>query len=37
LNYETTDTLQEFSVEMQIHFWEAFKGTSPAAGGEDIQ
>ena len=37
LNYETTDTLQEFTVEMQIHFWEAFKGTSPAAGGEDIQ
>ena len=37
LNYETTDTLQEFSVEMQIHFWEAFRGTSPAAGGEDIQ
>ena len=37
LNYETTDTLQEFTVEMQIHFWEAFKGSSSAAGGEDIR
>jgi len=37
LNYETTDTLEEFTVEMQVHFWEAFKGTSSAAGGEDIR
>ena len=37
LNYETTDTLEEFTVEMQVHFWEAFKGTSAAAGGEDIR
>ena len=37
LSYETTDTLEEFTVEMQIHFWEAFKGTSSAAGGEDIR
>ena len=37
LNYETTDTLEEFTVEMQVHFWEAFKGTSNSAGGEDIR
>ena len=37
LNYETTDTLEEFTVEMQVHYWEAFKGTSAAAGGEDIR
>jgi len=37
LSYETTDTLEEFTVEMQVHFWEAFKGASAAAGGEDIR
>ena len=37
LNYETTDTLEEFTVEMQVHWWEAYKGTSPAAGGENIR
>ena len=37
MSYETTDTLEEFTVEMQVHFWEAFKGASPAAGGEDIR
>ena len=36
LNYETTDTIEEFTVELQVHWWEASKGTSPAAGGEDI-
>ena len=36
LNYETTDTLEEFTVEMQVHWWEAYKGTSSAAGGENI-
>lgn len=35
LSYET-DSIQEFTVEMQVHWWEAIKGTSPAAGGEDI-
>lgn len=35
LSYET-DSIQEFSVEMQVHWWEAIKGTSSAAGGEDI-
>ena len=36
MSYETTDTLEEFTVEMQVHWWEAFKGTSSAAGGENI-
>jgi hypothetical protein len=36
LSYETTDTIQEFTVEMQVHYWEAFKGTDAQAGGEDI-
>ena len=36
LSYETTDTIQEFTVEMQVHWWEAFKGTDAQAGGEDI-
>ena len=36
LNYETTDTIQEFTVEMQVHYWEAFRGTANQAGGEDI-
>ena len=37
LSYETTDTIEEFTVEMQVHWWEAFKGTSPIAGGEDVR
>lgn len=28
--------IQEFTVEFQILWWEAVKGNSPAAGGEDI-
>jgi len=36
LSYETTDTIQEFTVELQVQWWEAYKGTSPSAGGEDI-
>ena len=37
LSYETTDTIEEFTVEMQVHYWEAFKkGSSPSANGEDI-
>jgi hypothetical protein len=31
-----TSTIQEFTVEMQVLWWEAIKGDSPAAGGEDI-
>jgi hypothetical protein len=35
LAYET-DAIQEFTVEMQILWWEAVKGNSTSAGGEDI-
>ena len=35
LAYET-DAIQEFTVEMQILWWEAVKGNSPSAGGRDI-
>lgn len=35
LDYNTS-TIQEFPVEFQILWWEAVKGNSPAAGGEDI-
>ena len=31
-----TDSIEEFTVEMQVHWWEAIKGTSASAGGEDI-
>ena len=37
LSYDTTDTIEEFTVEMQVHYWEAFKGSSASANGEDIQ
>ena len=36
LIYETSDTIEEFTVEMQVHYWEAFKGSSASANGEDI-
>jgi hypothetical protein len=36
LSYETTDTIEEFTVELQMHYWEAFRGSSPDSGGEDI-
>ena len=35
LSYDT-EGIQEFTVEMQVHWWEAMKGRGPAAGGEDI-
>jgi hypothetical protein len=31
-----TSTIQEFTVEMQVLWWEAIKGDSPVAGGQDI-
>jgi hypothetical protein len=31
-----TSTIQEFTVEMQVLWWEAIKGDSAAAGGQDI-
>jgi hypothetical protein len=35
LGYDN-DNIEEFTVEMQVHWWEAIKGSSPSAGGEDI-
>jgi hypothetical protein len=35
LDYETS-TIQQFTVEFQILWWEAIKGDSPAAGGRNI-
>jgi hypothetical protein len=31
-----TDSIQEFTVELQVLWWEAIKGSSAAAGGSDI-
>lgn len=36
LSYDTTDTVEEFTVELQVLWWEAIKGTGPNSGGEDI-
>ena len=36
LSYETTDAIEEFSVEFQVQWWEALKGVGANAGGEDI-
>jgi hypothetical protein len=36
LSYESTDTIQEFTVELQVQWWEAIKGNGTAAGGLDI-
>jgi hypothetical protein len=36
LSYETTDTIQEFQVEMQVHYWEAYRGNANGNGGENI-
>jgi len=35
LSYET-ESIQEFTVELQVSWWKAIKGTSSVAGGEDI-
>ena len=36
LSYETVDTVEEFTVEFQVQWWEAIRGTGLNAGGEDI-
>lgn len=36
LSYDAGDAVQEFTVEMQVHWWEAIKGTSNSSGGENI-
>ena len=37
LNYETVDTIQEFTVELQVLYWESIKGVGANAGGESIR
>ena len=36
LSYETTGSIQEFTVELQVQWWEAVRGNAANAGGEDI-
>ena len=36
LSYETTDAIEEFTVEFLVLWWEALKGIGANAGGEDI-
>ena len=36
LSYETVDTVEEFTVEFQVQWWEAIKGIGSNAGGEAI-
>jgi hypothetical protein len=36
LSAESSDTIEEFTVEMQVQWWEAEKGDGGAAGGGDI-
>ena len=36
LSYETVDTVEEFTVEFQVQWWEALKGIGANAGGEAI-
>jgi len=36
LSYESTDTIQEFTVELQVQWWEAIKGNGASAGGQNI-
>ena len=35
LSYDATG-IQEFTVELQVQYWEAIKGTGVNAGGEDV-
>ena len=36
LSYETVDTIQEFTVELQVLYFESIKGVGDNAGGESI-
>ena len=36
LSYETTDTIEEFTVELQVLYYESLKGVGVNAGGESI-
>ena len=36
LSYETTDTIEEFTVELQVQWWEAAAGNGTGAGGANV-
>ena len=36
LSYESTDQIEEFTVEFQVQWWEALRGIGANAGGENI-
>ena len=36
LSYETVDTIEEFTVELQVLYFESIKGVGDNAGGESI-
>ena len=36
LSYETTDTIEEFTVELQVQWWEAAAGNGTGAGGSNV-
>ena len=36
LSYETVDTIEEFTVELQVLYFESIKGVGENAGGESI-
>ena len=36
LSYDSGGDIENFTVELQVLWWEAVRGTSPQAGGEDI-
>ncbi len=36
LSYETTDTIEEFTVELQVLYYESLRGVGANAGGESI-
>lgn len=36
LSYDSTGQIQEFTVELQVLWWEAVRGNAANAGGEDI-
>jgi hypothetical protein len=37
LSYDTSDSIEEFTVELQVQWWEAAKGDATGSGGGDIK
>ena len=36
LSYDSSDTLEEFTVELQVQYWTAYDGNNAGAGAGDI-